>query len=155
MKFSAQEEYGLRCLLEIARTGFEGSITIPEISRREGLTEPYVAKLLMVLRKGGFIKSTRGQSGGYALAAPADQIVVGHVLNVLGGRLYADDFCDRHTGQQESCAHSGGCSIKSIWNRVQDAVDQVVQNITLAQILEDESAIDPSQHHATHSEGGI
>jgi len=139
MKFSAQEEYGLRCLLEIARVGADGSITIPEISRREGLTEPYVAKLLMLLRKEGFIRSTRGQSGGYALASPAGSIVVGHVLSALGGKLYEKDFCDKHTGQQQTCTHAEGCSIRSLWSRVQDAVDSVVQHVTLEQILKEEA----------------
>lgn len=140
MKFSSQEEYGLRCLLEVARCGPDGSVTIPEISRREGLTEPYVAKLLMVLRKGGLINSTRGHAGGYALARPASEIRVGDVLQILGGRLYEDDFCERHVGVQETCSHAQGCSIKSLWNRVQDAVDAVVDNITLADIVREESS---------------
>ncbi len=139
MKFSSQEEYGLRCLLEVARSGPEGSITIPEISRREGLTEPYVAKLLMVLRKGGLINSTRGHAGGYTLARPATDIRVGDVLQILGGRLYEDDFCERHVGVQQTCSHAQGCSIKSLWNRVQEAVDAVVDHITLADIVREES----------------
>jgi len=138
MKFSSQEEYGLRCLLEIARVGTEGSVTIPEISRREGLTEPYVAKLLMLLRKEGFVKSTRGQSGGYALAHPANTIVVGHVLSALGGKLYEEDFCEKHSGQQQTCTHAEGCSIRSLWSRVQQAVDSVVQHVTLEEILKEE-----------------
>jgi len=138
MKFSSQEEYGLRCLMEVGRCGPDASVTIPEISRKEGLTEPYVAKLLMVLRRGGFINSTRGHSGGYALGRPATAIVIGEVLAVLGGRLYEDDFCDRHVGQLQTCTHASGCSIKSLWNRVQVAVDDVVNNITLADILRDE-----------------
>ena len=86
MKFTAQEEYGLRCLLQIGHQG--GSLTIPEISARESLSIPYVAKLVRLLRQGGFVTSTRGQSGGYALARPPEQIVVGEVLAVLGGRLF-------------------------------------------------------------------
>jgi Rrf2 family protein len=139
MKFSSQEEYGLRCLLEVARSGPEGSVTIPEISRKEGLTEPYVAKLLMVLRKGGLINSTRGHAGGYTLARPAGEMRVGDVLQILGGRLYEDDFCERHVGVQQTCSHADGCSIKSLWGRVQEAVDAVVDNITLADIVREES----------------
>lgn len=126
--------------MQVGRCGTEGSITIPEISRREGLTEPYVAKLLMILRKAGLIASTRGHSGGYALAMPADEITIGRALAVLGGRLYEDDFCDRHGGQNQSCAHLGGCSIKGLWSEVQKAVDSVLDSMTLAQILKSESA---------------
>ena len=60
------------------------SMTIPEISRLEGLSATHVAKLLMILRKGGFIKSTRGQAGGYTLSRPAEQIYVSDVLLELG-----------------------------------------------------------------------
>ena len=63
MKFSAQEEYGLRCLLQLGRQAEKGSMTIPEISSAEGLSGPYVAKLMRVLRQGGFVQSTRGQVG--------------------------------------------------------------------------------------------
>jgi Rrf2 family protein len=141
MKFSSQEEYGLRCLKQVGHKGVNDSITIVEISRREGLTEPYVAKLLMILRKGGFINSTRGQSGGYSLARVPEEINIGEVLSLLGGRLYEDTFCERHASGKESCANSDGCSIKSLWNRVQDAVDQVVNNMTLAELI----AEDPEQ----------
>jgi Rrf2 family protein len=140
MKFSSQEEYGIRCLMEIARGGPTDSVTISEISRSEGLTEPYVAKLLMILRKGGLINSTRGHSGGYTLARPAAEIKVGEVLGVLGGKLIEDDFCDRHGGVQEICSHAEGCNIKSLWGKVQAAVDAVLDGITLADIIRDENA---------------
>lgn len=125
--------------LEVARGGPEGSVTIPEISKREGLTEPYVAKLLMVLRKAGLINSTRGHSGGYTLARPATEIKVGEVLQVLGGRLYEDDFCEKHVGVQEVCSHADACSIKSLWTKVQAAVDAVVDSITLADIVREDA----------------
>ena len=94
MKFTAQEEYGLRCLLQIAREP-TGSVTIPEIAKREALTPAYVAKLMRVLRRVGLVKSTRGQKGGYRLAYPPDRMNLGMVLAALGGRLYSDDFCGR------------------------------------------------------------
>ena len=78
MRLSSQEEYGLRCLLRVGREGQDGSITIGELSRAEGISEPHVAKMMRILRKGGFVRSTRGQAGGYTLARPADQIAVGH-----------------------------------------------------------------------------
>src|ERR1700761_1249965 len=103
MKFSSQEEYGLRCLLQIARLGIEESMTIPEISAAEGMSQTHVAKVLMILRKAEFITSTRGQSGGYTLARPAEKINVGEVLALLGGRLYDEGFCGKHGGLNESC----------------------------------------------------
>jgi Rrf2 family protein len=138
MKFSTQEEYGLRCLLQIARKGPEGSVTIPEVSRLEGLSQTNVAKMLMILRKEGFIVSTRGQSGGYAISRPANRIIVGDVLAALGGRLYDDEFCGRHRGNLDVCTHSVDCTVKSLWQVVQEAVNRVVDQMTLADLISSE-----------------
>lgn len=136
MKFSAQEEYGLRCLLQIARLGTEGSLTIPEISRHEGMTATHVAKLLMILRKEGFVTSTRGQSGGYTLARPANTITVSEVLEALGGKLYDAEFCGKHSGQLSICTHAVDCSVRSLWQVIQQAVDGVVERLTLADLAQ-------------------
>jgi len=141
MKFSAQEEYGLRCLLQIARSGSGGSLTIPEISRVEGLSQTHVAKLLMILRKDGFVSSTRGQTGGYTLARPASEINVGEVLNTLGGKLYDDEFCAKHAGQLTICQHAVDCSVKSLWQVIQGAVDHVLRDLTLADMITNGDAI--------------
>lgn len=135
MKFSAQEEYGLRCLLTIANQGENGFLTIPEISRVEYLTPSHVAKLLSILRKSGFLKSTRGQAGGYMLARPPSEILVGEVLAALGGRLYDERFCERHSGIRSLCIHKGQCSLSPLWKGVQAAVDSVVSNMTLQELV--------------------
>ena len=137
MKFSAQEEYGLRCLLQIARLGPEGSLTIPEIARNEGMSATHVAKLLMILRRDGFLLSTRGQQGGYVLARPADRTYVGDVLASLGGRLYDDGFCARHASVEDTaCRHAVDCSVRSLWQSIQHAVDNVVATLTLADLID-------------------
>ena len=135
MKLSAQEEYGLRCLLRVGRGGMEGSVTIAELSRSEGITEPNVAKMMRVLRQGGFVQSTRGQAGGYSLTRPAGEVNLGEVLAALGGRLYDPSFCDSHTGVERLCTHMPDCSIRSVWRMVQRAVDQVLGKITLKDLL--------------------
>ena len=137
MKFSAQEEYGLRCLLQIARLGEGGALTIPEIARQEGMSSTHVAKLLMILRRDGFLVATRGQQGGYALARPADKTYVGDALASLGGRLYDDGFCARHNGGlDEECRHAVDCSVRSLWQSIQSAVDGIVATLTLADLLD-------------------
>jgi Rrf2 family protein len=135
MKISAQEEYGVRCLLQIGRRDAGASLTIPEISRAEGISNHYVAKLLRVLRRGGLVKSVRGQSGGYMLSRPLNQIAVSEVLAVLGGRLYDPEFCDSHGGAESVCTHTTDCSVRSLWRSVQQAVDQVLGNTTLDELL--------------------
>jgi Rrf2 family iron-sulfur cluster assembly transcriptional regulator len=138
MKLTSQEEYGLRCLLRVGREADGGSLTIPELARAEGISEPNVAKMMRVLRRGGFVKSTRGQSGGYALSRPASEIAVGHVLAVLGGRLFEPAFCEGHSGIERLCTHMPDCSIRSVWRMVQQAVDQVLSQITLKDLLRSE-----------------
>jgi Rrf2 family protein len=141
MKFSSQEEYGLRCLLQIARVSPADSMTIPQISHVENMAQTHVAKILMILRKSGFITSTRGQQGGYALARPAEEIHVGDVLNALGGRLYDDAFCNKHGGTNEICSRAVDCSIRSLWQVVQDSVDAVVNRITIADLIREDAPI--------------
>src|SRR5688500_17514437 len=101
MKFSSQEEYGLRCLLQLGRQGEGGSLTIAELSHLERISVPNVAKMMRLMRRQGFVTSTRGKDGGYTLARPADQMNIGEVLAALGGRLFDVRFCERHAGLGE------------------------------------------------------
>jgi Rrf2 family protein len=135
MKLSSHEEYGLRCLLQVAHQGANGSATIPEISRVEGISIAYVAKLMRILRQGGFVKAARGKTGGYTLALPPERICVGDALTVLGGRIYPDDFCNRHPGTLTSCAHSTDCSIRSLWRAVQGAIDSILRKTSIRDLL--------------------
>ncbi len=138
MKLTAQEEYGLRCLLRVAKEGAVSSLTIPEISEKEGISSFYVAKLLRILRRGGFVRAARGASGGYQLARPPEQVIVGEALAVLGGRLYDPAFCNEHAGSESICANSVDCSVRSLWQAVQTMVDRLLSRTTLRDLLADE-----------------
>jgi Rrf2 family iron-sulfur cluster assembly transcriptional regulator len=139
MKLSAHEEYGLRCLLRIGLAGKDESLTIPEISQAEALSPAYTAKLLRILRRGGFITSARGKAGGYTLARPADRIVIGDVIDGLGGRLFeSKNFCSEHAGQIKVCTRSVDCSVRSLWHAVQSVVDEVLSRTTLQDLLRSE-----------------
>jgi Rrf2 family protein len=135
MKLSSQEEYGLRCLLHLARIPAGQSMTIPEISQAEGLSVPNVAKLMRLLRMSGLIKSERGQSGGYTLSRPAAGIKVEEVINVLGGHFFSPKFCERHAGHNESCTHQVDCSLRVLWNTIQDVLTNVLSRTSLADLL--------------------
>jgi Rrf2 family protein len=138
MKLSSHEEYGLRCLLRIGFAGEGSSVTIPEISQAEGVSGAYVAKLLAILRRAGFVKSARGKDGGYLLARPAEQIVIGDVIDELGGRFFESDFCNQHAGQMEVCANSVDCSVRSLWRALQIVVDEVLHKTTLQDLMRNE-----------------
>ncbi len=142
MKFSTQEEYGLRCLLRIAKEGSGEGLTIPEISKLEGLTQANVAKFLRILRMRGFIDSSRGASGGYKLNMAPEDIVIGQVLEALGGKLFESSFCSDYSGQTSICTNSIDCSIRSLWNMVQESVDNVLQKTTLKDLMGQKSALE-------------
>ncbi len=141
MKLSAQEEYGIRCLLQMASRGDEASLSIPEISRAEGLSVPNVAKLMRLLRIAGFVKSVRGQSGGYSLAKPANRILVGEVLESLGGKLFGEKFCGRHSGLESACVHNSDCSMRALWVGLQNMLEKVLFHTTLAELMQKECAM--------------
>ena len=112
MKITANEEYGLRCLMRLARLQerppwlpgepalaegyhpFPRWSTIREVATAEGLSIPYAAKLLRLLRLAGLIESDRGGPGGYRLARPPAEVRLGAVLLALSLMLLA--FNRRH-----------------------------------------------------------
>jgi Rrf2 family protein len=140
MKFSTTEEYGLRCLIRVGKFYHAGkSLTIPEISRAEGISEHNAGKILRALRLGGFLVAERGNAGGYTLSKPPIEIKIKDVLFSLGGKLYDDDFCKTHTGAVDLCTNSIDCSVRSLWRLIQDAIEGVLVNMTLQDLLGSEN----------------
>lgn len=142
MHFSAQEEYGLRCLLRLASRGPDKSLTLQEISSSEGISLPYTAKMMRILRAGGVVTSMRGQSGGYRLARSASDITVAETMAVLGGRLFEGKFCDDHAGSADTCTHSIDCSIRSLWRAMQSVVDRLLVKTTIQDLVRSEERMD-------------
>ena len=138
MKITAQEEYGLRILIRIARCRDEAGMSIPQLSEAEGLSSHYVAKLTRLLRMQGFINSTPGYKGGYVLAKPANKTIISKVLNALGGTLFDKDFCGLHSGALKLCVNSVDCSSRSLWQMVQSRIDQLLDQVTLADLVNSE-----------------
>ncbi|MFI5317714.1 MAG: RrF2 family transcriptional regulator [Myxococcota bacterium] len=134
MQLLAQEEYGLRCLLQVARHASPDPITIPEIAQSEGLSPEYAAKLLRALRQAELVVSTRGASGGYRLARPAREITAWAAVQALGGSLFPREFCESHPGQRHDCVHTAGCSIRGLWGAVESAVRGVLEGVTIAEL---------------------
>ena len=144
MKITAQEEYGLRCLLRLARSPGGASLTIPEVAAAENLSVPYVAKLLGVLRQAGVIESARGRTGGYRLARGPGEIRLGSVLLALGEPLYDDPgYCERHAGPETggSCVHTDGCTLRVLWQTLEQWLRHILDQVTLADLLQSEGQI--------------
>ncbi|MGB9664668.1 MAG: RrF2 family transcriptional regulator [Ignavibacteria bacterium] len=142
MKFSALEEYGLRCLIQIAKNSKSNGITIPELSELEGLSEANVAKILRILRLGGIVEAERGQTGGYRLTRLPEEITLREILFVLGGKLFENDYCNTYTGISTICTNSTDCSVRSVWKNVQRVIDEVLGRLTLKDLLAPEKVVD-------------
>jgi len=146
MKVTAQEEYGLRCMLQLAK----GHGTEPLLSRaiagREGLSTDYVKKILMCLRHGGLVASVRGVKGGYELARCPKTITVGQVLEALSednGVLNSpdDQLCRQYSGRMDICIHVQECVIRPMWNVVAGYISSVLERISLDDLLQEEACV--------------
>ncbi len=142
MKITAQEEYGLRILLRIAKCNDEESMSIQALSTLEGLSPAYVAKLTRILRQAGYINSTPGNIGGYILAKPAKEINVNQVLKILGGALFSKEFCNDFSGAIRLCTNSVDCSVRSLWQMIQFSVDQLLDKVSLNDLIGSEEKSD-------------
>ena len=138
MKISSQEEYGLRCLIQVARHVDERPLPISEIAVQEGLSVEYVGKLLMKLRKGALVDSVRGKAGGYVLARPAGEITLKHVLDVLTEPIYDTTYCARFSGTETECVHMESCGIRPIWSLVNSFLADTLSGVTVADLVESE-----------------
>lgn len=137
MKISAQEEYGVRCLLRLARSG-GGPLTIPEIASSEDLSPAYAGKLLALLRDAGLVEAERGRTGGYRLTAAPSEIRLGTALLALGEPLFeGDGYCDKHAGPETSgpCVHRGGCGLRGLWEVLEQWMRHILDQVTLQDIL--------------------
>lgn len=139
MRLSAQEEYGLRCLLFVARRS-PGPDSVPtsirDIAEGEGMSMDYVGKLVRVLRQSDLLVSARGASGGFALSRPAEQVTLARILASLDGPLFDDAFCSGHTGALDACAHVGSeCTVRTLWANLTATFDAVLSRFTLADLL--------------------
>jgi len=135
VKITSSEEYGLRCILQLARQPKE-ALSLGEISRLEGLSAAYAGKLLAQLRDRGLVEAVRGRGGGYVLARTAEEITVQEVLAAFGDKLFESNFCEEHQGVGDSCVHAGTmCNIRSLWGVLDGMLSAVLSSTTLADLL--------------------
>jgi Rrf2 family protein len=145
MKISAQEEYGLRCLLLLANLSDGESLTLPQIARREGISAANAGKLMWLLNKAGFVHSTRGTKGGYFLARPASEIRLSEVIKILDADMI-DSHCESYKGVLDSCIHNGDCGIRPVIVGLHEIVENALSQISLAQLVGTEAKVDERFH---------
>jgi len=154
MKISAQEEYGLRCLVQLATLAENESLTLPQIAEREGISQANAGKLMWLLKKAGFVQATRGTKGGYVLSRPASEIHLNEVIKILD----ADEIgnhCESYTGVLDSCVHKGDCGIRPVIVGLHEIVQEALSQITLAQLVGDEAKVDATFHQIKRFERKI
>jgi len=145
MKISAQEEYGLRCLVQLADLRPGESLTLPQIAEREGISTANAGKLMWLLNRAGFVHSTRGTKGGYLLARPATEIRLSEIIRVLDADVM-NKHCESYTGVLDTCVHKGDCGIRPVIVGLHEIVANALSQITLAQLVGSESSVGDMFH---------
>ncbi len=139
MKITAQEEYGLRCVLQLAREELSGAtgstLLVRDIAEREGLSVAYVEKILWTLSRSGIVESVRGPKGGYRLTRPCGEVSLGEVMRALGGIPSEEEICSQFTGNQDTCVHHDGCGLKPVWASITDFVHSVFDKVPISSLL--------------------
>lgn len=140
MKISTKTEYGMRCLLALARREAGTSVSISEIARQERVPKQYAQQILLRLRRAGIVVSSRGTQGGVALGRPADAISVGAILRVLEGIPF-QETCNQFN-KRSDCGHKGQCSIRPVWDIVSQRLWGALDQINLKQLLGEEHVVE-------------
>ena len=132
MKLSTKGKYGLRALIDLAQYSEDSPVSITSIARRQDISERYLEQLMSKLKKAGLVKSIRGANGGYVLAKEAKDISVGDVLRALEGRV---DLC----------------VTKYVWKRINDSINQTVDEIWLNQLVTESKCLGHTDNHLDYT----
>lgn len=131
MRITAVEEYGLRCLIQLAGRWPDKQMSIAEIASREGLSVPYTSKLLALLRRANLVVAERGRGGGYFISRPPSEITLDEVLFSLGGPLLLLDHCEKYSGLLDQCVHKDDCTVLSIFDGLANHIKQFLVETTV------------------------
>lgn len=129
-------KYGLKAMVHLARLDAGTTVQSAEIATAEQISKKFLDAILLDLRNAGFVRSKKGPGGGYALARPADEIVVGAIVRALDGPL-APIACASRTAYQpcDDCGDLVGCAVRLTMLEVRDAMASVLDHMTLAAMV--------------------
>ena len=133
MKISTKGRYALRLMLDLAMHNDEGYISIKTISQRQGISEKYLEQIISVLNKAGFVKSIRGAQGGYMLKKAPEEYTVGMILRLTEGSLAPVECVEE---EETLCPRKQTCATFTLWKKINDAINNVLDNITLSDLVE-------------------
>ena len=132
MRVSTKGRYALRIMIDLAEHNNGEYIPLKDISARQGITIKYMEQIIPQLNKAGYLKSLRGNGGGYRLAKTPDKYVVGDILRTMEGPLAQVACLD---GEENECVRCDSCVTISFWSGLKNVVDQYVDSFTLADFL--------------------
>jgi Rrf2 family protein len=133
MRISTKGRYALRLMIDLAIHHTGEPISLKDIARRQEISDKYLEQIISILNKAGYVKSIRGAQGGYILKMEPKDYTVGMILRVTEGSLAPVDCVEE--GMAE-CEKMNECATVMIWQRINEAVNNVVDNITLEDLVE-------------------
>jgi Rrf2 family protein len=136
MKISTKGRYALRLIIELAKAPAGVPVRLRELAEKQEISEKYSEQIISLLRRGGIVLAKRGTQGGYDLARDPKKITVGEVLRLTEGDL-SPVPCLENNG--EPCERKNSCATYMLWSKLKDAIDSVVDNITIADLAEHDS----------------
>ena len=140
MKISTRGQYGVRAMIVLAQHEEEGPLSIKVIAAKQGLSHSYLEQLLAPLRRAGLVRSVRGPVGGYHLAARPEEITVGDILRVLEGPLAPVECVEEPS--QGLCDYESACPARTVWAKIRDSVQEVVDSISLKDLVESSGQVE-------------
>lgn len=132
MRISTKGRYALRLMLDLAEAEGGKPMSIKEISKRENISDKYLEQIIAILNTAGFVRSIRGAQGGYVLKRLPGEYTVGMILRLTEGSL-APVAC---VEEETDCQRMEICPTVKVWRRLNDAINGVVDHITLADLVE-------------------
>ena len=133
MKISTKGRYALRLMLDIAANSEEKPVSIKDISARQDISDKYLEQIISILNSAGYVRSIRGPQGGYLLKKEPKEYTVGMILRLTEGSL-APVACVEEDAVP--CERMEQCVTAIVWKKVNDAVNEVVDHITLQDLLD-------------------
>lgn len=142
MKISTKGRYALRMMLEFAL--HPGECTkINQVAERQQISDKYLEQIVTILSRAGYVKSMRGAQGGYYLTKEPADYTVGMILRLTEGSLAPVACMEDELNQ---CVRSGRCATLTVWKQLDQAINGVVDSITLADLVEEQKKLDGDSH---------
>ncbi len=133
MKISTRGRYAVRVMLDLALHNTGEYIKVKDIARRQEISEKYLEQIISILNKAGFVHSVRGAQGGYQIADAPEKYTVGMILRLTEGSLSPVACLDSDPNQ---CTRRETCETLQIWKDLQDAINNVVDNVTIQDLVD-------------------